>query len=126
MVGGVFILDDDEDLRRSLGEFLVLGSDQRFVDAGSFDGMLARAHDVLSCTLALLDINLGVDQPSGIDAYLWLTRERFAGRIVFVTGHGRSHPLVQEAHQLGHVSILEKPVHPDQLLALFRGRENQS
>jgi ActR/RegA family two-component response regulator len=70
----------------------------------------------LVCKVALLDINLGEGKPSGIDAYRWLLRNRFGGRIAFLTGHARRHPLVEEANRLGTVRIFTKPAPIETLL----------
>lgn len=68
---------------------------------------------------ALLDINLGQGQPSGLDVARWLRDNGFASRIIFITGHAPDHPLVkQAAGQSG--SILEKPVIPSELLRIVR------
>jgi FixJ family two-component response regulator len=69
--------------------------------------------------LAILDINLGEGQPSGLDAYHWLRESGFEGKIVFLTGHARSHPLVSQARQAGKVVILEKPTTMERLLSML-------
>jgi DNA-binding NtrC family response regulator len=115
----VFLLDDDEDLRDSLGA-LISCITRECVTAGTLDEAKARASQIFDCQLALLDINLGAGQPSGVDAYRWLRAQGFRGRISFVTGHAASHPLVREAQALGDVSIYEKPLEMPQLVALIR------
>src|SRR5262245_54057730 len=91
----VFLLDDDEDLRGSVGELIAAVSGGDCVTAASVPEMMARTPEVLACQLALLDINLGAGKPTGVDAYHWLRAQGFRGRICFVTGHAHAHPLVK-------------------------------
>jgi FixJ family two-component response regulator len=64
---------------------------------------------VLKTEVAILDLELGFNQPNGIDAYDLLKRHNYKGKIFFLTGHGRNHPLVQKARDSGAV-IWEKPM----------------
>ena len=47
-----------------------------------------------------------------MDAYRWLRSRKYPGHVVFLTGHGRSFPLVEEARRVGNgrVSFLQKPI----------------
>lgn len=116
----VLVLEDDDDLRSLLCDLLVGAGAQSCVSAGSFDAMVRQKEQVLGCGLALLDVNLGSRAPSGLDAYRWLRENGFPGRIVFLTGHARHHPLVRQAHELGHTRVLSKPVDAKVLMALVR------
>jgi DNA-binding response OmpR family regulator len=69
--------------------------------------------------LAILDINLGAGSPSGLAGYRWLREHEFAGRVVFLTGHARSHPLVAEASEIGDAVVYEKPMTAAQLRAIM-------
>jgi FixJ family two-component response regulator len=112
----VLVLDDDDDLRAILCDlFSSLDADCWAVS--SVDEMIALGDRVQSCTLALLDVNLGSDRPSGLDAYEWLKAHSFAGRIVFLTAHARSHPVVHRAYSLG-VQVFEKPIPAAELIRL--------
>jgi ActR/RegA family two-component response regulator len=113
----VLVLDDDEDLLHSLGD-LVHYTGGQSVLARSLAELTAQEEKALACDLAVLDLNLGKQQPSGIDALRWLREKRFGGRVVFLTGHGTSHPLIVEAHKIGDVRILCKPLDGDELRAL--------
>lgn len=114
----VLVLDDDTDLRIVLCDlFVYYGA--RCTGVGSLDEMKNLVADGrLSFDLVILDINLGAGQPSGVDAFRWLRERSFSGRILFLTGHGRSLPAVAEAHALG-VKVLEKPVDIDDLVNLL-------
>jgi DNA-binding response OmpR family regulator len=112
----IALLDDDEDLRQSVAEiFDVLG--QNCLALPSVAAIKAAREEVLGCELVILDVNLGDGQPSGIDAYQWLRSQRFAGKIAFLTGHARSHPLVARAAALGE-RVLQKPITTSELRAL--------
>jgi FixJ family two-component response regulator len=114
----VLVLEDDGDLRDILCELLQVVGVEQCVEAASLEQMERQRAQVLECTLAILDINLGASVPSGLDAYHWLRRNGFQGRIIFLTGHARSHPLVSEAYRLKDVKVLAKPVDTQVLLDL--------
>ncbi len=119
MVRRVLVLEDDDDLRTLLCELLGLGGVEGCVAAASYDALVRRGGEALGCGLALLDVNLGAGVPSGLDAYRWLQEHGFSGRTVFLSGHARSHPLVQQAHTLQDVRVLSKPVGAQALLELL-------
>lgn len=108
--GGVLLLDDDDDLRDALADLVPLLTGQRCLSLRSVAELMARRQEALACATAILDINLGPGQPSGLDAYAWLEREHFAGRVVFLTGHARSHPLVARAAAVGAARVYQKPI----------------
>jgi DNA-binding NtrC family response regulator len=111
----VLILDDDADLRELLGETLLALGAGSCRSAGGLAELQSQADDALACDLAILDINLGAGEPSGVDACLWLVERGFRGRIYFLTGHAASHPLVAEAAKIARASILAKPIDEDKL-----------
>ncbi len=116
----VLILEDDRDLAYTYEQIFVLMSDHQVVLAHSLFSLQSRKQDALSCEVAILDIDLGANEPSGVDAYLWLRDEGFKGRIYFLTGHGRSNPLVKQAVGLG-ATLLTKPVPIDIFLKVILG-----
>ncbi len=116
----VLVLEDDNDLRTLLCDLLVASGAKACVSAGSVEAMIRQKEQVLGCELALLDVNLGSGVPSGLDAYQWLRENGFGGRIVFLTGHARSHPLVRKAHDVSQARVLSKPVNAKVLMALLR------
>jgi DNA-binding NtrC family response regulator len=119
----VLVLDDDDDMRESLRALIeLLGGD--CVTACSVSELIRRRSDVLSCDLAILDINLGHGLPSGIDAYNWLHRERFSGHVTFLTGHARNHPLVAQACQCHDAALLDKPIGILELRQVLAERSN--
>jgi FixJ family two-component response regulator len=116
----VLVLEDDEDLRTLLCDLLVASGAKECVSASSVEAMVQQKEQVLGCGLALLDVNLGPGVPSGLDAWHWLRENGFGGRIVFLTGHARSHPLVRKAYDLSQARILSKPVDVQVLMDLVR------
>lgn len=115
----IVLLDDDADLRESLSELFEL-LHAPCLALASLPAMLAAEPEVLACQLAVLDVNLGDGQPSGVDAYQWLRARGFCGRVVFLTGHARSHPAVARAAALG-AEVLAKPVDTATLRTLVDG-----
>lgn len=110
MAKHVLFLDDDNDLREVVVE-LTRASDVNCEAVASVVEMQAavqRSREAFE--LAILDINLGPGQPSGVDAYRWLLQQGFTGRIAFLTGHAHSHPLVAEALRVGDAVVHEKPM----------------
>jgi FixJ family two-component response regulator len=116
----VLVLEDDDDLRTLLCELMVAAGAKTCVSAGSYEEMVRQKDPVLGCGLALLDVNLGAGVPSGLDAHRWLRDNGFTGRIVFLTGHARHHPLVKQAHELTQARVMSKPVDANELMALVR------
>lgn len=117
----ILVLDDDPDLGLVICELVHATTGVECLSYRTLDELAAHAADALSCDLAILDVNLGPGSPSGIDAREWLSRHGFAGRVVFLTGHARDHPLVQRAWRSAGVSVLEKPVDPGRLTSLVAG-----
>jgi FixJ family two-component response regulator len=120
--GFVLIVEDDNDLRELFVLLTAAFLERRAVGVGSYEELIALGEEALKCQAAIIDINLGPNRPSGIDAYKWLRRAGYTGRIAFLTGHASSHPLVIEAHRLGDAEIFTKPIEADQLRDLVEER----
>jgi FixJ family two-component response regulator len=118
----VLFLDDDDDLRETFTDLVRTVFERECFSCGSYDELLALGDRALSCGVAVLDINLGPQVPSGLDAYGWLRGRGFLGRIVFLTGHASSHPLVVEATRLGGADVVAKPISSGVLRALLEVR----
>ena len=117
----VLFVEDDDDLRETCVELVTLVLGRRCVGIGSYNEVVALGNEVLACSAAILDINLGPGQPSGIDAYEWLRNNGYTGRIVFLTGHASTHPLVIEATRIGDAEIFSKPIDPDRIQSIVEG-----
>jgi DNA-binding response OmpR family regulator len=114
----VLVLDDDVDLCELLQILFEEHLGVPCVAVHSFAELAARRSDVLMCDLAILDVNLGPRQPSGLDALSWLQENGFRGVIAFLTGHARRDSILHERAASAGVPVLEKPVAPETLLAL--------
>lgn len=112
----ILLVEDDKDLAELMRELLGDVGAQTYV-AHSLGEAKAQYTDVLACDLAIVDINLGEGQPSGVDVHAWLRAESFGGEIVFLTGHARSHPLVVAAAATPSTRILAKPIDAATLLS---------
>src|SRR5436190_17760135 len=76
----------------------------------SMSAVLERAAQVLRTDLAILDVNLGPGEPSGIEIYRWLKGQNYRGKIVFLSGHTRTDPQVVEATKILGVDFFQKPL----------------
>jgi DNA-binding NtrC family response regulator len=117
----VLYVEDNDDLRELVVELVTVVLKRRCVGVGSYEELAALGAEALRCSVAILDINLGPDQRSGIDAYAWLRDQGYKGRIVFLTGHASTHPLVVEAQRIGDAEIFSKPIEPDRLRSIVEG-----
>lgn len=115
----VLFVDDDEDLREVMSDILVRLGVHRVITAGSLRGVQAIRGDALGCQVAILDINLGADQPTGVGVFEWLQREGFAGRVVFLTGHASNDPRVKEAAGIVGATVATKPLAISELRTLL-------
>ena len=122
-VGTDFVLyvEDDDDLRDAVVELVTAVLERRCVGVGSYEELVALGDQAFRSGLAILDINLGANRRSGIDAYAWLRNKGYRGRIVFLTGHASMHPLVVEAQRVGDAEIFSKPIESDRLLSIVEG-----
>jgi CheY-like chemotaxis protein len=115
----VILLDDDADLREVFTDLMaMLGV--AVATAASVDELeraVTKADGPFD--LAILDINLGPGAPNGLDAARWLKQHAFKGRMVFLTGHAGSHPLVTQARELGDVRVYDKPISVAELRELM-------
>jgi len=118
-VSDVLFLDDDEDLRATFADLVRTIFERECHGIRSYGDLLDLGERALRCGVAILDINLGPQAPSGLDAYGWLRKHGFDGRIVFLTGHAASHPLVVEAKRLGDAEVVGKPVSLDTLTSML-------
>ncbi|HVZ87147.1 MAG TPA: response regulator [Polyangia bacterium] len=112
-IGDLLFVDDDRDLREAVSDLLNDAFTCACTGLGGYEELVALGRRALDCDMAFLDINLGPGVPSGLDAYAWLREHDFGGRIVFLTGHADSHPLVVEASRIGDAQVITKPISMD-------------
>jgi DNA-binding response OmpR family regulator len=84
--------------------------------------LLEKVAQVLRTDLAILDVNLGLGEPSGIEIYRWLKAQNYRGKIVFLSGHTRTDPQVAEAARISGVEFFRKPLGFGQIEALILGK----
>ncbi len=113
------VLDDAADMRCLVGQMLQRFTGAHCLELASVAELKAASVQVLAAKVAIIDINLGEGQPSGLDAFHWLREQAYRGRVYFLTGHARHHPLVVAASGMGAV-VLEKPIRSAQLAAMVR------
>jgi DNA-binding NarL/FixJ family response regulator len=117
----VLYVEDNDDLREVVVELVTAVFKRQCVGVGSYEELVALGDEALGCGVAILDINLGANRRSGIDAYTWLRKQGYTGRIVFLTAHANTHPLVLEAQRIGDAEIFSKPIEPDRLWSIVEG-----
>jgi len=117
----ILFVEDNDDLRETFVELVTVVLERRCIGVGSYEELVALGEEALGCSVAILDINLGPHRGSGIDAYAWLRDKGYMGRIVFLTGHASTHPLVVEAKRMGDAEIFSKPIDPDRLRSIVEG-----
>jgi DNA-binding NtrC family response regulator len=121
----VLFVDDDLDLRDAMRDIFDYLGGVPCVLAASLGELQAQPSAALECRLAIVDINLGDGQPSGVDVVQWLRGHGFRGKIVFLTGHGQGDPHLATAANVADTKILSKPLAADDLARLLddaRGR----
>jgi DNA-binding response OmpR family regulator len=120
MLESVLIIDDDEDLRLSVSDVMAAAGVRRRVLAASLAEVQRQAETALACRLAILDVNLGEGEPTGVDVSRWLRQHGFTGAIVFLTGHAASDPRVIAAAAVPNTRIVTKPFSFAGLVELVR------
>ncbi len=119
MAPTVLVVDDNPDLLEVLG-ILMDGEGIRHLEARSLEEVKELGPRLGDVTLAIVDINLGPTEPSGLDVGSWLRQQRLACRIVFLTGHAPESHLVRQA-AINSDRVLGKPVPSSVLLRLAKG-----
>ena len=118
----VLFVDDSSDLCEVV-EFMCQSLPEvECVCVTSMSAVLERAVQVLRTGLAILDVNLGPGEPSGVEIYRWLKGQNYRGKIVFLSGHTRTDPQVAEATRISGVDFFRKPLEFGQIEALILGK----
>ncbi len=116
----ILVVDDNEHIVELLRIMVEEVCDMEAVTASNMGAVETKSVDALNCSLAILDINLGENEPSGIDVYKWLLENDFKSPTYFLTGHARSDPRVIEAARMGKAKILSKPIDSGRLIEIMR------
>lgn len=118
----ILVMDDDIDLLEVLQETLVtLCKVDQVITATSLEAVQQQKEKILNCELAILDVNLGAERPSGVNVAEWLRSNGFKGKIVFLTGHAVSDPEVLAATRMPNTKVVAKPIGLPQLLGFVEG-----
>jgi DNA-binding NtrC family response regulator len=120
MKPGVLLVDDDDDLLEAMAELVEEFAGRPVVKAHSVAELESVGEAALASDVAIMDINLGPDAPSGLEALHWLLDRHYAGRVVFLTGHAAGFPLVEQARRMKGVQVVSKPIGCERLLDLLR------
>lgn len=115
----VIIVDDSLEIRYLVSLLLRCDLDVPCLALETLSEVRQHAREVLGSRAIILDINLGPDQPDGVAVYHWLVSHDYRGHVFFMTGHAKESPTVRAASRTG-VRILEKPMLPDDLVAMLR------
>jgi DNA-binding NtrC family response regulator len=112
----VLLVDDSPDFLEVM-QMLLDRVGVEVVTAKSLAEVAAQHARLDALTLAILDVNLGPGEPSGIDVHDWLRDHDIHCRVVFLTGHAADHPLVRAA-ALADSDVMEKPIESKRLVDL--------
>lgn len=118
----ILVMDDDIDLLEVLQETLIsLCKVEQVLTAKSLAEVQAQKEQILNCQLAILDVNLGAEKPSGVNVAEWLRDKGFKGKIVFLTGHAISDPEILAATRMPDTKVVAKPIGLSQLVSFVEG-----
>ncbi|MBA2403967.1 MAG: response regulator [Bdellovibrionales bacterium] len=116
----VLLLDDDIDLCEIMAEMVMEMGALSCQAVNSIKELKLIQEIPTRFDLIFVDMNLGINDLNGIDAYKWLREIGYIGQVTFFSGHDRSHPMIQLAMSLPNASVLEKPPSDSQLENLLR------
>ena len=108
----VFVIDDDEAVRKSLGRLLSAAHYRIELFKSASEFLSRSAHPGPSCVV----VDVRMPGLNGIDLQKALIERHREEQIVFITGHGNI-PMCAQAMKAGAVDFLPKPFKPKELLA---------
>jgi DNA-binding response OmpR family regulator len=119
----ILILDDSEDFLELVRIYAERICGVSALTARNLKDLENLGDKIFECRLAILDINLGPTEPTGVEIHRWLRDRGFKGKICFLTGHARNYQGVIEAEQLGDTRVFSKPLTPSEFSQIVE--ENQ-
>src|SRR3954471_13260317 len=124
--GLVFVIDDDESMRKSLKRLLTSSNYATEVFSSAVAFLQRAPHRGPSCVI----VDVKMPGLNGIDLQQALLQRRREEQLVFITGHG-SIPMCAKAMKAGAVDFLPKPIKSAELLkcvdrALQRSTEQRA
>lgn len=115
----VFFLDDNLEFLQVMRVFAEASCNCKPILASNFDEMIQNADAILKCEVAFLDINLGPNMPSGIQAYRWMRSQGYKKPVYFLTGHAVDSSEAREALEFDEAHVLRKPIPARELIDLI-------
>jgi FixJ family two-component response regulator len=119
--GMVFVIDDDEAVRKSLGRLLDAAHYRIELFKSASEFLSRSAHPGPSCVV----VDVRMPGLTGIDLQKALIERHREEQIVFITGHGNI-PMCAQAMKAGAVDFLPKPFKPKELLVSVERALNRS
>jgi FixJ family two-component response regulator len=121
----VFVIDDDESVRKGLKRFLRSANYESEVFKSASDFLARPAHPGPACVI----VDVQMPGINGIDFQQALIQRRREEQLVFITGHGNI-PMCAQVMKAGAVDFLPKPFKSKELLkciedALHRSEEQR-
>ena len=121
----VFVIDDDESVRKSLKRLLDTARHETEVFNSASEFLSRSAHPGPSCVI----VDVQMPGLNGIDFQNALIENNREEQLIFITGHGDI-PMCAQAMKAGAVDFLAKPFKPKQLMesverALTRSTEQR-
>jgi FixJ family two-component response regulator len=117
----VFVIDDDEAVRKSLGRLLDAAHYRIELFKSASEFLSRSAHPGPSCVV----VDVRMPGLTGIDLQKALIERHREEQIVFITGHGNI-PMCAQAMKAGAVDFLPKPFKPKELLVSVERALNRS
>lgn len=105
----ILFLDDDKSLCFLMQELYEDNKEVNIATVNSFQEFVEMEPGLQDFDVIFLDVNLGHETYSGLDAFAWLQKHNFNKKIVFFTGHAQAYPEVKVAIKKPNVFVLEKP-----------------
>jgi len=107
----VFVIDDDESMRKSLKRLLGAADYEAQVFKSASEFLSRSPHPGPSCVI----VDVRMPGLNGIDFQNALIENNREEQLIFITGHGNI-PMCAQAMKAGAVDFLPKPFKPKQLL----------
>jgi FixJ family two-component response regulator len=107
----VFVIDDDESVRRGLKRFLRSANYENEVFKSASDFLARPPHPGPACVI----VDVQMPDINGIDFQQALIQRRREEQLVFITGHGNI-PMCAQVMKAGAVDFLPKPFKSRELL----------
>lgn len=106
----IFFLDDSEEYLDVMKVFIQAACNYEAITCSNIESMQSQIEEILKSEMAFLDINLGLNQPSGIQAYRWLKSQGYNKPVFFLTGHAKDSDEARQASIFEEARVIQKPI----------------